>query len=393
MTNASIIGWGETSFGELPDQDYHDLVEEAAYEALERADLRPGDVDGFITTPRIGQDDSSVVGAATLAEHLGLMPGLRYASLGAVGGATHIQHLAQAAQAIEDGFVENVLILSVDNLATGIGRDAAVRAMANVGHPEFEQPYGPLIPSMYALAAKKHMDEFGTTSRQLAEVAAIGYKHAAEQPDHRSQTHTMKSPDEILESPMIASPLTLDQCSLVSDGGGALVVTDAEMAHEQHDAPIDILGVGEYTTHESISQMPDLTETGARQAGEQAFERAGVTHDDIDVIEIYDCFTITVLLALEDLGFCEKGESGELVESGELELGGKWPMNTHGGQLAQAHSGSPAGMMHITEAVRQLRGEADPTQVPDAETALVHGNGGALSTQTAGILQRGDRHV
>ncbi|WP_128904761.1 thiolase family protein [Halorubrum amylolyticum] len=389
-TGASIIGWGETDFGEVPDKDYNDLNEQAAYEAMEQANVTPDEVDGIIAAPPIGGDELGAVGASALAEHLGLMPGLKYGSMQSIGGASHIQHLLQAAEAINSGLCENVLVLAADNMATGLGRDAAVEAMAGAGHGEFETPYGPLIPSMYALAARKHMEEYGTTQEQLAKIASIEYEHASLQPKERAQINESKTVEEVLESPMIATPLTLDQCSLVSDGGAALIVTDSESAHADHDTPIDILSVGEYDTHESIHQMPDLTTTGARQAGKQAFAAADVEHDDLDVIQIYDCFTITVLEVLEDLGFCEKGEGGELVESGELELDGKWPMNTHGGELAQAHPGGPGGLMHITEAVRQLWGEAGATQVEDAETALVHGNGGILSTQTVAILERGD---
>lgn len=298
--------------------------------------------------------------------------------------------LLRAANVINSGLCENVLVLAADNMATGLGRNAAIKAMAGTGHEEFETPYGPLIPSMYALAARKHMEEYGTTEEQLAKIASIAYEHASMQPEHRAQINEPKTVEEVLESPMIATPLTLDQCSLVSDGGAALIVTDSERAHAEYDTPIDILSVSEYNTHESIHQMPDLTTTGARQAGAEAFAAADVGHDDLDVIEIYDCFTITVLEVLEDLDFCEKGDGGELVESGDLELGGKWPMNTHGGELAQAHPGGPGGLMHITEAVRQLQDEAGVTQVEDAETALVHGNGGILSTQTVSILERGD---
>lgn len=388
-TGASIVGWAETdAFGELPDTDVTAMQEQVAAEAMSRADLTPSEVDGLVVSPPTGE--SAGLYAGSLAEELGLLPGLKHGSVGAIGGASLVQNVAVAAQQVAHGPCENVLVIACNKLATGSGgRDEAVENMARVGHPQFESPYGPLIPSMYALAARKHMHEHGTTEAQLAKIAAVTYEHAAAQPEGRAFITEPKTPDEVLDSPMIATPLTLDQCSLVTDGGCGLIVTTEERAHAEYDVPIDVLSFGEYDTHESIHQMPDLTRTGAREAGEQAMGAAGVTHDDLDVLEIYDCFTITVLCVLEDLGFCRKGEGGDLVESGAIELGGRWPTNTHGGLLAQSHHGA-AGLMHVVEGVRQLRGEAGPTQVDGAETALVHGNGGILSSQTVAILERGD---
>lgn len=370
--------------GKLPDRETLDLTQEAAYRAMEMADVTPRDVDGLI-----GSTGTDMVGASELGEYLGLMPGMSFGSAPAIGGSAHVQSLAQAEQAVTSGFCEYVLIVAAGRLATGAGSDATVEGLAGgAGHSEFEGPYGPLLPSMYALAARKHIAEYGTTDRQLAKIASIAYMHASKQRPERAHLNEGKDVDSILEGPMVSSPLTRDQCSVISDGGAAILVTSTENARRNHEDPIAISSVAEHDTHETIFQMPDLTTTGAVEAGEKAFSKADVDHDDIDVLQIYDCFTNVPLVVLEDLGFCEKGSGGELVESGELELGGRWPMNTHGGLLAQAHPGRSGGLMHVTEAVRQLRGEAEKTQVEGAEFALVHGNGGVLSTHTVGILER-----
>jgi acetyl-CoA acetyltransferase len=369
--------------GKLPDRETIDLTQDAAYEAMAMADVTPRDVDGII-----GSTGTDMVGASELGEKLGLMPGMQFGSAPSIGGSSHVQSLAQATQVVTSGFCEYVLVVAAGRLATGAGSDATVEGLAGgAGHSEFESPYGPLIPSMYALAARKHMAEFGTTPDQLARVASIAYDHASLQRDNRTQIHEGKTVEEILGGPLVASPLTRDQCSVISDGGAAVLITGGENARANHDRPVEITGVAEHDTHETIHQMPNLTTTGAEQAGREALQIADTDIDAIDVIQIYDCFTNVPIVVLEDLGFCEKGAGGEFVESGALELGGRWPMNTHGGLLAQAHPGRSGGLMHITEAVRQLRGEAESTQVEDARTALVHGNGGVLSTHAVGILE------
>lgn len=379
---AAIVGWGETEMGKVPDKETLDLTQDAAYDALEMATLEPSDVDGLI-----GSTGTDMVGASELGEYIGLMPGMKFGSSPAIGGSSHVQSLAQAKQTVESGFCEYVLIVAAGRLATGAGSDATVEGLAGgAGHSEFEGPYGPLLPSMYALAAQRHMAEYGTTEKQLAKVASIAYEHASIQREERAHLRKEKSVTEILDGPKVASPLTRDQCSVISDGGAAVLVTDVETAERDHEDHVEILSVAEHNTHENIFQMPNLTETGAKQAGAEALQKAETEIHDLDVIQIYDCFTNVPLIVLEDMGFCAKGEGGDLVESGALELGGEWPMNTHGGLLAQAHPGRSGGLMHITEAVRQLRGEAEAAQVDNAETALVHGNGGVLSTHAVSIL-------
>lgn len=356
----------------------------AASEAMEDADVTPEEIDGFVVSPTFGGSELPV---PVIAEYLDITP-IDWGETTGLGGSSHVHSLSQAMDAVENGYAETVLVVAADSFYSKMGRDEAVERMAEVAS-RFEEPSN-IIPSLYAHVANWHMDEFGTTKEQLAKISEIEYKHASMQREERAQMNESKSVEEILESPMIAEPLTRRQCSLVSDGGAAFIVTTDEKARDHTDVPIKMTGFGSRHTHEHISQMPDFGETGARKAGQRAMQQAGVNHEDIDVLEIYDCFTITVMRVLEDLGFCEVGEGGEFVESGVLELGGKWPMNTHGGALAQVHPGMPSGIFHVTEAIRQLQGRAEATQVEGAERALVHGNGGILSTQSVAILERGD---
>ncbi len=247
-----------------------------------------------------------------------------------------------------------------------------------------EVPYGPALPlSGYALAANRHMHLYGTTSEQLAEVAVAARRWAMRNPVALRRTPLTVS--EVLASPLISSPLHGLDCCLVTDGGGAVVLTSAERAETLAKRPVYLLGSGTAMTHEAITNMPELTETAARRSGALAFARAGVRTDDIDVVEVYDSFTITVVLTLEDLGFCAKGEGGAFVSGGRIAPGGPFPLNTTGGGLSYTHPGM-FGIFLLIETVRQLRGEAGERQVPNARTALCHGTGGQLSTAATAIF-------
>ncbi|RYG87214.1 MAG: thiolase family protein, partial [Alphaproteobacteria bacterium] len=251
---------------------------------------------------------------------------------------------------------------------------------------QYERPFGPLIPAMYALAANRHMHEYGTTPEQLAEVAVTMRRHAGLNPN--AQARDPITIDDVLNSKMIATPLHMLDCSLVSDGGGALVVSRADAARDMRRRPVELLGAGEGHLNEHIHQAPSLTTTGARISGARAFDMAGLTPREMDFAMLYDCFTITALLQLEDLGFCKAGEGGPFVANGGIGLGGRLPVNTHGGLLSHGHPGRPGGIFHIIEAVRQLRGECGDRQVEAASLGLVHGNGGILSTHSTLILGR-----
>ena len=235
----------------------------------------------------------------------------------------------------------------------------------------------------YALACRRHMHEYGTKSEQLGAIAVACRKHA--QMTENAQQRKPMTLADYMKSPMYCDPFRLFDICQVTDGGAAVVVTSAERAKSLKHKPIYISGMGNRHPSRSIGWAPSMTETGAKESGEMAYKMAGMTPKDMDFAQIYDCFTYTALVTLEDYGFCKKGEGGSFVEGGRIELGGQLPMNTSGGLLSQGHID---GMNHITEAVRQLRGDCGPRQVKDAEVGIVSGNGGTLSTHTTIILRR-----
>lgn len=379
----AIVGYGETELGKVSEIYYEEMTMWAVKNALEDADMSPQDVDGLIASPPFG---SSKVGVYPIAEYLGMMP-LRWGETTALGGASHLNSVRSAYRAIEAGQAETVVIVSADPFLSRMGRSDAVGSLSQAAGP-YEEPAN-IIPSLYAHAATYHMDKFGTTEEHLAKVAEIAYKHASMQREERTQMTEAKTIDEILDSSMIAYPFTQDQCSLVSDGGAAMVVTDEDNIDEEKHKPVELTGFGSCHTHRHITQMPDFGSSGVAPAGEAAMEEANVDHDDIDVLQVYDAFTYNVIRSLVDLGFCEDEAAGEYVMSGKLEIDGEMPMNTHGGALAQVHPGLPSGIFHITEAIRQLRGEAEATQVDGVDTSLVTGSGGIYSTHCVGVLERG----
>lgn len=344
-----IAGVGETKLGKVPEYGCLQLYAAAAREAIQDAGLTLADIDGVLTIDAMAEPYR--IHCTVFSEYMGIQS--RYSMTCSNGGATSCAMVAHAAAAIHAGFCNNVLIVTADKLATGFTREQAIAAMAeSAGHPQYERPYRPIIPAMYALAAHRHMHEFGTTSEQLAEVAVVHRRHAALHPNAQERKPITR--DDVLGSRMIASPLHMLDCSLVSDGGGALVVSRADQLRNLKRPPVYVLGAGEGHLNEHVHQARDLTTCGAAVSGQLAFRMAGVTPADIDVAMLYDCFTITVVIELEDLGFCKKGEGGPFVESGAITLGGRLPVNTHGGLLSHGHPGRPGGIFHIVEAVRQL---------------------------------------
>lgn len=351
-------------------------------EALADAGLTLADVDGVAINNPVGWAAS-----LELAERLGIAP--RWTDTTQTGGSSFEIHVQHAAAAIALGLAEVVVVVYAatprSDFKRGTGgwrtRAAAGGATPNV---EWEMPHGLRLPmGAYALAASRHMHEFGTTSEQLAEIAVQTREWAALNPRARLQDPI--TVDDVLASPMEASPLHKLDCCLVTDGAGAVVLTSLERARSLARPPVAVLGAGVGHTHSMISQMPDLTTTGGVVSGREAFAIAGLGPAEVDVVELYDSFTITVLLALEDLGFCPKGEGGAFVADGPLRPGGTLPANTNGGGLAYTHPGQ-YGMFLLVEAVRQLRGEAGPRQVPDAEVAIAHGSGGVLSAMATVVL-------
>ncbi|ARP79620.1 thiolase [Bordetella genomosp. 8] len=369
----AIVGVAESDLGKVaPGLGPIDLMAQAAGRALDDCGLSLRDVDGVLATT-----SQSRMPTLAFCEYLGLQP--RYHDATNMGGASFMTMIGHAQAAIEAGLCE-VALIAYGSTQRSLGR-------ANVAAPDpnpHETPYRPLYTaSSYALAASRHMHEYGTTRRQLAEIAV-----AARQWALRNPAAWEKKPltvDDVLASPMISEPLTLRDCCLVTDGGGALIVTSAERARDLRRAPAYVLGVGEAISHYSISAMPDLTTTAAVQSGAQAYRMAGLRPADVDAAQLYDAFTITTLLFLEDLGFCPKGEGGRYVEDGRIAPGGEMPVNTSGGGLSYCHPGM-FGIFALIEAVRQLRGDGGERQVAGCETVLAHGNGGTLSSQSTVIL-------
>ena len=376
----AIVGVGDTEVGVVREMSATQLYVQAARRALEDAGITKNDVDGLITC--VSWAEPYLYHAEMIAEYMQIFP--RYCLTAPSGGGTTLAIMHHAASAIVTGMCDTVLITMADSQVSGLSRAKAIEAMAGAGHPQFERPYGAPIPAFYALVARAHQHAYGTTDEQRAAVAVACRKHASMNP--AAQMRDPITVEDVLKSRLIADPLHLLDCSLVSDGGGAIIMTSAERARDFNNKPVYLLGVGEGHSHEHISQAHSFTASAAKDAGERAYAMAGLRPKDIDVAELYDCFTPVVIIELEDLGFCPKGEGGRFVEGGRIQLGGELPVNTHGGLLSHCHPGHPGSIFSVTEAVRQLRGECGPRQVKDAKIALVHAQGGILSTHCTGIF-------
>jgi len=378
----AIVGAADTDVGIVPDLGATQLCIDAARRALADAGIGKDQVDGLVTCNSMAEP--YMYHAEAMAEYLQIFP--RYCISVGAGGGTTFSIFHHAASAIVTGMCDTVLITMADSLRSGLSREQAMLMQSSTGHGQFEQPYGPTVPAYYALIAQAHMARYGTTPEQFARIAVACRKHAALNP-----TAQMREPitvEDVVNSRLIADPLHLLDCSLVSDGGSAVILTSAERAADFPHAPVYMLGVGEGHGHEHISQARSLTTSAALESGQRAYAMAGLAPEDMDFAQLYDCFTPTVLLELEDLGFCDKGEGGAFVESGAIELGGSLPVNTHGGLLSHCHPGNPGSMFALTETVTQLRGQAGARQVQGAEVAMVHAQGGIMSSHTSLILGR-----
>lgn len=381
----AIVGVGESDIGKVPGMSGLGLNAQAAKRALDDAGLKVSDIDGLLTAYSFTEPYFML--GSVMCEYLGIKP--RFNASMVVGGCSPAIMLKHAAEAIASGQCHTVLVCAGENRATGQSRDQAISALMAVGHPYYEQPYGPSIPSFYALIAQRHMAEFGSTQEQMASVAVTTRAHAL----LHDNAH-MKKPltlEEVLASKPIADPLKMLDCCLLSDAGGAFIVTSAERAKDLKSKPAYLAGIGEFHTHEHIMCAPSLTEFGAKESGEVAYRMARMGPQDIDVAQLYDCFTIVPIIELEELGFCKRGEGGLFYEEGHARIGGKLPVNTHGGMLSHAHAGAAGGLLGIVEAVRQLRGGLGARQVEGAEVALVHNEGGILSSHCTVILTK-DRY-
>ena len=371
--SVAIVGAAESDIGAVAAlMSPLDLMAQGIARALDDAGLSLKDVDGvFCATTQ------ARTSAMSLVEYLGLPNA--YTDSTIVGGSSFEIHVAHAHAALEAGLC-TVAVIAYGSTQRTVGRRAASAREFN----PYETPFRPFLPATaYAMAANRHMHEFGTTREQMAEVAVAARTWAQLNPV-AWEKKPLTVADELAARP-ISFPFTVRDICLVTDGGGAIVMTKADRATSMKQKPVYVLGSGQSITHASITSMPNLTHTGAIASGAQAYKAAGMSAKDIDVLALYDAFTINTILFLEDLGFCPKGEGGRFVEGGRIAPGGSLPVNTNGGGLSYCHPGM-YGLFILIEAVRQLRGECGDRQVAGANTAIVHGNGGVLSAQATNIL-------
>ncbi|KPU99602.1 thiolase [Variovorax paradoxus] len=372
--SAAIVGAALAGLGEAPGSSSEDIAIEASVRALAEAGLTTRHVDAvFGSLP----GNANPLSALLIAEMLGIQP--KFTDNNRTGGSTFLSYTLMAAMALKEGLCETALIFYGSNQRTASGK-----LVSSVKPFAYEAPYAPIFPATsYALAASRHMHAYGTTREQLAAVAVAARAWANLNP--QAFMRGPLSVADVLASRMVSSPLTVRDCCLVTDGGAAIVMTRADRARHLPKKPVYLLGAAAATTHMNIVAMADLTRTAAVDSGQRAMAMAGVAPRDIDVVELYDAFTINTILFLEDLGFCAKGEGGAFVASGAIAPGGALPVNTNGGGLSCVHPGM-YGMFTLVEAVQQLRGEAGERQVAGAELALCHGNGGVLSSQITNVL-------
>ncbi|MDY6819711.1 MAG: acetyl-CoA acetyltransferase [Halobacteriales archaeon] len=381
--NPVMAGVAESDLGETPDRNWLENAAIATMRALDDAGLSKDDVDGVGFA---GADD--YMPSLVLAEYLGIdLP--THTDGTEIGGSSFEAMVEHAAHAMAQGKTDVTVIAYGSTSKTG--EENPYESGQREDHPvnQFTRLAGLFTPpGAYALGARRHMHEYGTTQEQLAEIAVSTREWASMNPKAAQQDPI--TVEDVLDSRPITDPFNLLDCCLVSDGGGAVVLVSPEKAAELDIVPVSVTGAASTHTHRGdISEMPDLTQTGAAQSGPQAFEEAGITTDDIDVAQIYDSFTYTVLVTLEDLGFCEKGKGGEFVEGGTLGPDGDLPANTQGGGLSYCHPGH-FGIFLLIEATRQLRHEYEgDRQVDGAETGIAHGTGGILSSSSTVILERG----
>ena len=369
---AAIVGASTYGIGQCPGVSAVDMAARAALLALADAGLSLAEVDAVYTSAPY-----EALGGMELAEYLGLTP--KVTDCNRTGGSAFEVYVQQAALALEAGLIDCALIAYGSNPASNPPPGVGMTRQS-----PWEAPYKPLAPlSSYALAASRHMHLYGTTREQLAEVAVAARRWAQLNPE--AAVKDPLSVEDVLKARMVSDPLTVRDCCLFNDGAAAVVMVRADRARDCARASVHVLGAAHAVTHREISSMPDLTVTGAALSGPQAFAQAGVGPEDMDVVMLYDAFTITPILFLEDLGFCPKGEGGRFVSGGHVAPGGGLALNTNGGGLSCVHPGM-YGLFLLVEATRQLRGECGERQVENARLALAHGNGGVLSSEATVVL-------
>lgn len=373
--SVAVVGVGVTKFGDLPGRSARENLAEAAFNALADAGIDKSEVDGLFTS-----NFPDTFPCLHVAEYLGINPSVMDDSN--IGGSVYVSQLQHAAAAIQAGVCEVALIAMGSNTRSKLKQTGVIDAPRE--HFMYSDEYKPKAPmNAYALAAARHMYQFGTKREHLAEVAVAARQWAQKNP--RAMRQTPLTIDDVMQSKMVCDPLSALDCCLIADAGAAAVLVSAERAKRLKQKPVYLLGVGVATTHAGIANMPDLTVTAAAEASKRAYAMAGLTPKDVDVVELYDAFTINTILFLEDLGFCAKGEGGEFVSNGNIAPGGQLPVNTNGGGLSCVHPGM-YGLMLIVECVEQLRGDCGERQVNNAKIALCNGNGGHLSSEVTAIF-------
>jgi acetyl-CoA acetyltransferase len=378
----AIVGAALSDIGRVDHKTAFELHFQGTKRALDDAGLSKDDVGGF------GSAGLGTLAPIEVAEYLGLSRDLTWVDSTSVGGSTWEFMVEHAVTAIAAG-IADVVVLAYGSTARADLKKrlrTANLAFSSRGPSQFESPWGHTLISKYAMTARRHMYEFGTTIEQLAEIAVSARHNASRNPDAYYQD--LITIDDVLDSRMMAEPFTKRHCCIRSDGGGAIVLASEDRARDCAKRPVWVLGSGEAISHVTMSEWDDFTESPCARSGALAFERAGVTPADVDVCQLYDAFTSMVLLTLEGLGFCKKGEGGAFVEGGTLRVGGSLPTNTDGGGLSHCHPGM-RGMFLLVEAAQQLRGEAGTRQVPGAEICCVNGTGGWFSSASTVILGRG----
>jgi acetyl-CoA acetyltransferase len=373
-----ITGAGDTPFGKLEGETPLSLMARAAAAALADAGLERAEIDGVLcgyssTLPHL-------MLATLFAEYFGLTP--RYAHGLQAGGATGGAMVMLAHRLVAAGQCRNVLVVAGDNRLSGQGRDSAVQMLAQVGHHDYEVPFGPTIPAYYGLIASRYMHVHGVSEADLAEFTVLMRAHAALHPG--AQFKEPITVADVLASRPIAAPLKLLDCCPVSDGAAALVVSAAPMGGMR----IRIAGAAQMHPHQHVSGAGDLADFGLIDGARRARDEAGISVDDVDFLAIYDSFTITLLILLEETGFAPRGGAAQMARDGIFGRDGRWPLNTHGGLLSYGHSGVAGGLAHIVEAQRQLAGRAGARQVKQPGTAFIHGDGGVLSAHVSLVLRR-----
>ncbi len=386
MRDVAIIGVGLTKFGELWDVSFRELIMEAGARAIEDAKIDGKQLDAmYIGNMSSGQFIRQEHTGALIADHAGLVPipSTRVEGACASGGLA----LRQAVIAVASGIHDFVVAAGIEKM-TDVLSGAATGALATAADQEWEVYVGATFPGLYALMARRHMYEFGTTEEQMAMVAVKNHQNACFNPC--AQYHTNITVESVLNSPPVTLPLKLLDCSPITDGAACVILAPAEKARKFNDTPILIAGTGQASDHISLHSRPSLTSLRATmEATKTAYKMAGVGADDIDLAEVHDCFTIAEIMAIEDLGFCKKGEGGKTTQEGETAIGGRIPINTSGGLKGKGHPVGATGIAQAVEIVQQLRGEAGKRQVPGAEIGMAHNVGGSGGTAVVHIFKRG----